>query len=307
MAQSCDSPKTFLAAEVLAAYRRVKLSSGSGTYVVYADQADSSSFLGITIGEAAAIGDPVPVELKGVTRTVKATAADSFAAGAILYAANDGKVSDSASGNAIGTALEAASNDGDVVEIILDGGAAAIGTLRAAMSQDDNAVYAVPLTDCRTWDNLAVNIPATAANDDLALITGTAGSAAPQIEGADFGGTTESKKTAFQFALPVEYVAGESITLRVKAKMKVVADTSCTLDANVYRQAAPTTDICATAAQSINSATATNKDFTITPTDCAPGDLLTVILTVAGTDAGNAAPDITAVLEKIEMLLDVKG
>lgn len=307
MAQSCESPKTFLATEVLAAYRRVKLTSASGTYVEYADQSDSSGFIGITTHAAEAIGDEVSVELKGTTKTVKAIAADTFSVGAILYAADDGKVSDSASGNAIGTALEAATAAGDVVEIILDGGAAAITTLRAAMSQDDAAVYAIPLTDLRTWDSLAVNIPATASNDDLGLITGTAGSAAPQVEGADFGGTTEAKYTSFMFPLPVEYVAGETITLRIRALMKVVADTSCTLDAQIYRQAAPTVDICATAAQSINSATAANKDFTITPTDCVPGDLLRVVLAIAGTDAGNAANNITAVIERIQMLLDVKG
>lgn len=306
MGQSCVSPKTFLATEALEAFRRVKLTSASGTAVEYADQADSSSYLGITT-HSAAINTQVAVELKGVTKTLKATAADSFAAGAVLYAAADGKVSDSSSGNAIGTALEAATDDGDIVEIILDGGAAAIGSTRATWAQEDLVVYPVPLTDLRTWDSLAVNIPAAAANDDLGLITGTAGTHAPQVEGADFGGTTDAKKTAFCFALPPEYVAGQTITLRVKAKMKVIADTSCTLDANVYRQAAPTTDICATAAQSINSATAANKDFTITPTDCVVGDLLNVILTEAGTDAGNAGNDITAVLEKIEMLLDIKG
>lgn len=304
MGQECNSPKTFTAAEDLEAFRRVKLASG--TTVVYADQSDSSGFIGHTL-EKVSSGKHVAVELKKAGKTAKAEAADTFVAGAILYAADDGKVSDSASGNAIGTALEAATAAGDIGEVIYDGGAAAITTLRAAMSQDDAVVYPVPLTDCRTFDDLAVNIPATAANDDLALITGTAGTHAPQIEGADFGGTSEDKSTAFCFALPIEYVAAETIILQINALMKVIADDSCTVDVNVYRQAAPTVDICATAAQSINSAVAANKDFTITATDCVPGDLLNVILTVAGTDAGNADDDITAVLQKIEMLLDVKG
>jgi hypothetical protein len=307
MSQECESPKTFLATEVLAAHRRVKLTSATGDHVEYADKADSSSYLGITVGPALAIEDPVGVELKGVTKTHKATAADSFAVGAVLYAADSGKVSDSSSGNAIGTALEAAGADGDIVEVILDGGAAAIQGTRATWAQEDAVVYPIPLTDLRTWDNLAVNIPATAANDDLALVTGTAGSAAPQVQGADFGATNDDKYTSFMFKLPPEYVAGETITLRCRAAMQVIADATATLDAMVYRQAAPTVDICATGAQSVNSATVANYDFTITPTDCVPGDLLRVILRFQGTDSGNAANYIQLLLSRIQMLLDIKG
>jgi hypothetical protein len=306
MTQNANSPKTFTATEALEAYRRVKLTSGSGTAVEYADQSDSSSFIGSTI-EKVALGSPVGIEFKGTTKTQKATAADSFAVGAVLYAANDGKVSDSSSGNAIATALEAAGANGDIVEVIYDGGASAIQGTRTTWSQEDDVVYPVPLTDLRTWDNLAVNIPATAANDDLALITGTAGTNAPQVEGADFGGTSDAKNTAFLFELPPEYVAGQSITVRLRAKMKVVADASCTLDVKCYRQAAPTVDICATDAQSINSATAANYDFTITPTNCVVGDLLNIIIYEAGTDAGNAQNNITAVIERIQVLLDIKG
>lgn len=306
MSQLCESPKTFYATEALEANRRVKLTASSGTYVEYADQSDSSSFIGVT-QDNVALGELVSVALKGVHQTFKLVAADTFAVEATLYAADDGKVSDSASGNAIGTALEAATAAGDVVEAILDFGVAAVIGARSAWPQEDAVVYPVPLTDCRTWDSLAVNIPATAANDNLALITGTAGTDAPQIQSSDFGGTTCDQYTSFEFTLPPEYVAGETITLRVRAAMQVIADTSCTLDALVYRQAAPTVDICATAAVSINSATPANKDFTITPDNCVPGDLLRVILRVQGTDSGNAADYIQAILSRIQMLLDIKG
>ena len=307
MTEFKDSPVTFQATEVLEMFRRVKLSAAVG-YVEYADQSDSSSFIGSTIGLAAAIDDSVAVSLKKAARVEKATAAGPFAYGAALYAANDGKVDDAVSGNVIGTALEAATADGDIVKVIFDGGlSATILAARTNITQDNAAAYTIPLTDLRTWDNMAVNIPATAGTDDLALVTGTAGAAAPQVEGADYGGTTEAKYTSFMFKLPIEYVAGQAITLRVKALMKVISDTTAILDAQVYRQAAPTVDICATAQQSINSATAANKDFTITPTDCVPGDLLRVVLAVSGSDSGNAAPNITAVIQAIQMLLSVKG
>jgi len=141
MSQTTENPKPFLATEVLAAHRRVKLTAASGSYVEYADQADSSSFIGTTIAAAAAIGDTVGVSLKKAARTEKATAADTFAVGAVLYAANDGKVSDSASGNPIGTALEAATAAGDIVEVIYDDGAAAI---RFSSSDADSMIYVNP-------------------------------------------------------------------------------------------------------------------------------------------------------------------
>ena len=306
MAQTCDSPKTFLATEALAAFRRVKLSSGSGTAVEYADQSDSSSYLGITT-HSAAIGEQVAVELKGVTKTLKATAADSFAAGAILYAANDGKVSDSSSGNAIGTALEAAAADGDVVEVILDGGAAAIGSTRLTWAQEDLKPYPIVISKFRVWDAPSTVQPASASSDDLGVIAGTFGSSAPILKTSSAKNTTIGQKTRFQFEVPPEYVPGETITLRVNAGMMTsVANTSCTLDAEVVRQAEPSTDICATNAQSINSLTAVNKDFTITPTYVVVGDILDVVLTIAATDSQNSV-EVYGAINSVTMLLDIKG
>ncbi len=308
MSQACKSPKTFTATEALAAFRRVKLTSGSGTAVEYADQSDSSSYLGITLNDAA-IGEQVAVELKGVQQTFQVVAADSFSVGAVLYAANDGKVSDSSSGNAIGTALEAATADGDIIEATIDGGAAAIQGTRTTWAQEDAAVYPVKITDLRVWDAPStVAVAATAANDDLAVVYNTFGTANPTVETGDLknAGAT-SRKVGFQFALPVEYVAGETITLRLNAGMKTtVASVSATVDAQVTNQDDPTTDICATAAQSINSLTAANKDFTITPTNAAPGDLLDVVLTVAVNDSGTATA-VIGQINKIQLLLDVKG
>ena len=136
MSQKCKSPKTFTATEALAAFRRVKLTSASGVAVEYADQTDSSGFIGVT-NAPALITAQIAVDLKGASETFKCVAADTFAVGATLYAADDGKVSDSASGETIGTALEVATAAGDIVECILDAGSssapggAAIGVYSA--------------------------------------------------------------------------------------------------------------------------------------------------------------------------------
>jgi len=185
---------------------------------------------------------------------------------------------------------------------------AAVTLARAAIVQQDLQPYPITFDAYRVWDAPQTVIPGTPANDDLGLIDNTFGTAAPTIETGDLkaAGAT-SRKTRFQFAVPVEYVAGQTITLRANAGMKTtVADTSATLDVECVRQAAADTDICATAAQSINSLDAADKDFTITPTDVVPGDILDVVLTVAVND-GATGTAVIGQINTVELLLDIKG
>lgn len=121
MSQENVGIKAFTAGEALAAFRRVKLSAGSGTQVEYADAGEE--FIGITAA-AAASGDSVSVIMRSASRTNKAVAAEVLAAGAVIYGANDGKVQDTVSGTAQGIALEAATADGEVIEVYFNNGAA---------------------------------------------------------------------------------------------------------------------------------------------------------------------------------------
>lgn len=116
---SDNGVKTFTAGEVLAANRRVKLSSGYGDQVEYADAADD--FIGVT-QDAAASGDQVAVKLKGASQgTVEVEASVAITAGAIIYGATDGKVSVSSTGtDRFGRALEAASGSGAIIEATMD-------------------------------------------------------------------------------------------------------------------------------------------------------------------------------------------
>jgi len=309
MSVAVKSPKVFTATEALAAFRRVKLTASSGTAVEYADQSDSSNYIGITL-EDAAIGTHVAVALKGMAETHKAVAADTFSVGATLYAADDGKVSDTSSGNAIGTALEACTAAGDIVEVILDNGSAAHTFARTSITQEDAVAYPVKIGEFRVWDAPStVAVAATAANDDLAVVYNTFKTAGPSIESGDLknAGAT-SRKVGFQWALPAEYTDAQTITLRINGGMKTtVASTSATVDVecvNITNDA--TADICATTAEDINSLTPADCDFTITPTNCEAGDLLDVVITVAVNDTGTG----TAVIGKlysVTWLLDIKG
>lgn len=180
----------------------------------------------------------------------------------------------------------------------------------AAFGQDDNTPYTIPLTSLRVHDAMQTNLPGTAANDDMALVTGTPGTDVPTLQGVDFGGASTDEKGAFEFVLPPEYVAGESITVRAKAAMlTTVSDGTATLDCECWKSngsGAAGSDLCATAAQSINSLTPANKDFTITPTGLAAGDRLLIRLSFGGSDVGNVGVMIPEISE-LQVLLDVEA
>jgi len=107
---------TFTAAEVLAQYRRVKLSSTTDRTVEYADAGEKS--IGVTDSPAAATGDPVSVKLFNGPGTFKVTAKTAMATrNCAVYGADDGYVDDAASGGQIGYALDTASGVGAVIEM----------------------------------------------------------------------------------------------------------------------------------------------------------------------------------------------
>lgn len=110
---------TFTAGEALLPKRRVKVESGTvidPVEVVYADAGEQH--IGVTGNESTADGDAVSVQPMNATGTYEGTAAGAFSRGATLYGAADGKIDDTATGSAIGVALEAATADGDVVQWI---------------------------------------------------------------------------------------------------------------------------------------------------------------------------------------------
>jgi len=116
MSQENLGAKAFVAGEDLEAYRRVKLSTGSGTQVEYADAGEA--FIGFTASKVSS-GDFVTVNLKSTGRTFKMVAGGAISVGANFYGANDGKISATVSGSIIGKVLEASSADLEVVEGLL--------------------------------------------------------------------------------------------------------------------------------------------------------------------------------------------
>jgi hypothetical protein len=307
MTQRTEGPvKAFRAAVPLKAYRRVRLDSSQE--LVYAGASDTDC-IGVTEEEAFNAGDIIGVRLRTATGTLTVTALAAFAIGAGLYAAAEGKVDDSGTVLA-GVAFEEATADNDQVEMLAYPGAITGTWARSTFTQEDAVPYTVPLESYRVWDAKASLPVSTAGADDLALITGTVGTDAPVFRTGDAKATTVTQKIGFQFALPAEYVPGETVTLRLLAGMNTtVSDGTATIDANAYKVGTNGTvgaDIVATNAQTINNLTAANKDFTITPTGLAPGDVLDIVVTIAITD-GATGTAVIGQLNKAQLLLDIKG
>jgi hypothetical protein len=168
----------------------------------------------------------------------------------------------------------------------------------------------VPLTQARTWNAVATNLPAAAADDDLGLVSGTWGTDPARITAGNvktLGATT--RRLYLAIPIPANYEDGQTIQLQIRAKMETtVADVSCTIDAEAYVGAdgAVGSDLVTTAAQSMNSLTAAAYTFTVNATGVDPGDLLEVRLSISSNDAATATA-VTPAIYSIALLCDTRG
>lgn len=171
---------------------------------------------------------------------------------------------------------------------------------RSKLAQRTFAEQTIPLYELRVHDALQTVLPTTSATDDLGLYPGTFGTHHPGVKTSDLktaGATTRYAR--FLTSLPDDYEAGETVQVEITAGMETtVADTTATVDIECYQLDADGTisaDLCATAAQSINSLTAAAKAFSITATTLNPGDQLDVRIAVAVNDAASGTAVIAAI------------
>lgn len=183
---------------------------------------------------------------------------------------------------------------------------------RSNLIQEDFAQFGIRVPELRIHDAFQTPI-SSAASDDLGISTGgTYGTDAPYITAGDLkaaGATT--RRARFLFTLPECYVAGQSVRFVAYSGMvTTVADTSCTLDFEAYAFDLDGTvggsDLVTTSATTINSLTFAEKNFEVTASALAPGDVLDVRVSIACTDSAT----VTAVIPAIAHLaaaLDIKG
>lgn len=182
---------------------------------------------------------------------------------------------------------------------------------RSKMAQEINAKYIVPLHSLRVWDNLAAILPNPSAADDIGFpATVTFGTISPYLDTRDLKTLSTSLYARGMFSLPPEYDDGQTVTVRIRAgALTTVADTSLVVDLELYEvdtNGGVGSDLCATAAQSINNLTLANKDFTITATNLVRGDILDFRITVTVVDSATGTA-VKAKITEIAFLLDIRG
>ena len=201
---------------------------------------------------------------------------------------------------------------GDVAIVgSLDVSGGIIGQNRSGLDTDTAETYMLPIQTFRVWDAFQTALGSAAA-DDLGIATGTFGTGLPYITTGDVkaaGAVTRYARTLF--TLPPEYVSGGAVSIRFASKMvTTVADVSATIDAEVYKSARDTlktgSDLVTTAATTINSLTAANRDFELSSGGLAPGDVLDIRVAIATNDAATATV-VTCAIAHAEVILDIKG
>lgn len=154
------------------------------------------------------------------------------------------------------------------------------------------------------------------ATEDLAVVRGTFGTNAISLQTEDLHdkGSAQTRYARYSVILPPNYVAGQTVKIRVSAGMiTTVADTTATVDVNCYSSDEDDTvsaDLCTTTAASINtllSASITTTDFVITSTSLSPGDQLDVRIAVAINDDNNGANVVIGAVTKLALLCDTQG
>ena len=193
----------------------------------------------------------------------------------------------------------------------IDGSLSPLLAPGSVLAQTDLAVFTIPWDVWRIYDNMDALLPDPhpGSGDDLAMESGTFGTDSPYMVSHDFGGTNTTEYARAQIPLPWNYVDGQTVQFRFHAGMlTTVADDAATLDLECFEtdeEAGISADICATAAQSINSLTLADIDFTITATSLVAGDLLDIRIKFYGNDAGNLGV-MKGIIGAAKLLCDVR-
>lgn len=181
---------------------------------------------------------------------------------------------------------------------------------RSWQQETVEAQLGIPLESLLTWDDLSARLPGTAASDDLGIIEGTWGTDAPTIQTSDAKATSVTQRARFRIPIGNDYNEGESLKIRVRGGMiTTVSDGTATVDLEVYsidKDGSVGTDLCATAATTINSLSKADVDFTITNSGLSHGDILDCRVTVAITDTATGTA-VIGELSAITLMRNILG
>lgn len=157
-------------------------------------------------------------------------------------------------------------------------------------------------SSCKVETNQEIGLPLLMWRDDdgQPMAAGaSAGKFGQSVGGWGTGGivlvgelanaNTKTDQAFFELVLPQNYEAGTDLTVVVQARVGAVLNTAATLDFEAYlsnENGGVGSDICATTAQSINSATWAEYSFTITGTTLSPGRTIELYMQGVANDSG---------------------
>ena len=180
---------------------------------------------------------------------------------------------------------------------------------RSKLEQSTLQPFVIPITDFRVFDSFAL-LPAAGTADDLGLYQGTFGTNSPVLRTGDLKASNQTRYARCVFCIPPEYDDGETVNIRIHSQMvTTVSDNTATVDVECYeadKEAGISADLCTTAAQSTNSLTGANYDFTITSTSLAGGDILDIRIAGAVNDTATGT-EVNLEIGSVEVLLDIRG
>jgi len=204
--------------------------------------------------------------------------------------------------------------DGEFVEFVVTNDSAGAhqwvvcgSTKQNALEGKINQTFTVdiPMDEWLIWDSATLApLTATANADDLGYTLGTLGTDAPLLHAVNDDAET-IQYARQQVLVPANYIAGGAISLAITVVEGATADTDAGVDANVYRQAAPTVDINSTELQDVKGAAAGVKTFVLTPTNVVPGELLDIRIFLDIDDNAGATDATDYTITKVALVYTI--
>jgi len=181
--------------------------------------------------------------------------------------------------------------------------------VRSKMAEEEQAVYRIPLQDCRSNTGLVLN--ATGGDTLFSIANGGYGVGTLTLKAEEALSETETTTLCFEFALPPEYMAAGTAKIAIECKVDSSGAGNAsveTIDCEVWELADAGTvgsDLVSTTIQTITTDAFATYTFTINAGGLVAGDKILVFVRTAITeDAGTA---VYAVIGNIEVRLDIKG
>ena len=195
--------------------------------------------------------------------------------------------------------------NGSIPGSALQGGA---DVLRSQLALNDLDPYPVALDTWRvTGTGALLGTAAGTPSGAFGITVGTHGTASPKLVGESASGNSKTNSCRKLVYMDARYDDGETVTIRVHARITANCNTAQTLDVEAYagdKEAGVGSDLVTTSAQTLTTSWA-DYDYTVTVTGLSAGDPLDVEITGVANDTGGTAGAVIEIGD-IRILADTR-